>query len=165
MKSLFRSISHYHPHQKDRSTIMLPIIITLLSLLSLGTGQDFTISASNTAINQMANYTIATGFFGVQGYDILSNSIFMISFPSDYNTTLLHNKTYSGGAGTDACFGPCSNVIVTFTGNSFALSGLFTYDIASSDSSWTFKYTIFNVLNPATFNPAFSVTIFSGSSI
>lgn len=146
-------------------------ILVLLALLFLTNPQDFVISlpSSQLSLNQNADYKLATGPLGVTGYFIPTGSIVLLTLPPQYNTTVLHSKSYTGysAAYGDNCFFDfsCTGVTVSFIGNSFAISGMFTSDLQASDTLF-FQYTILSVQNPNSLSVgAFAVTIYLGTTI
>lgn len=146
-------------------------ILIVLTLLALTCPQDFVVSLPSTqlSLNQNADYKIGTGPLDMTGYFIPTGAVLILTLPPQYNTTVLRSKTYTGYSATygDNCFFDfaCTGVTVSFKGNSFAISGLFTSDLQISDV-WYFQYTILSVQNPNTLSlGAFAVTIYLGSTI
>lgn len=146
-------------------------ILIILALLALSSPQDFVINIPSTqlSLNQNADYKIGTGPLDMTGYFIPTGSIFLVTLPPQYNTTALRSKNYTGYSATygDYCYfdSSCTGVTVSFKGNSFAISGMFTSDIQVGDI-WNFQYTILSVQNPNSLSlGSFAVTIYLGSSI
>lgn len=146
-------------------------VLVLLALLAPSSPQDFVVNLPSTqlSLNQNADYKLGTGPLDMTGYFIPTGAVLLLTLPPQYNTTALRSKTYTGYSASygDNCFFDfsCTGVTVSFKGNSFAISGLFTSDIQISDT-WYFQYTILSVQNPNTLSlGAFAVTIYLGSTI
>jgi hypothetical protein len=156
MVEYIQRIEYYMPVGFKGALPLLTLLIVMLPVVPV----DFSVTTTNRVCNTLAVYTIQTS--RAQSFAVENGSTFMVSFPSEYNAVVL--KTYSYSISGVVCQGPC-NLTVSLSGNSFLVSGLFSFDLSAGDM-WDVLFTISSVMNPNTQSPgSFTVTIFKGSVI